>query len=160
VPAPAGPAVGDGTEHAPAEAGATDAPHHLPWFFTAPGGTDYLFNAMVAVVIAATIAIGNLFFKLHALPERWAHGANPLQLEIVAVLSLIGLFTHQHVFWVAALFLAMVRFPDFATPIRSMSDSLAALARRLPHGPDGRGPVLSSAAGEGDPRPNRDGGSA
>ena len=160
MPVPAGPAVGDGTEHAPAEAGAADAPHHLPWFITGPGDTDYLFNAMAALVLAAIIAIGNLFFKLHALPERWAHGANPLQLELVAVLSLIGLFTHQHVFWVAALFLAMVRFPDFATPIRSMSDSMAALARRFPRGPDGEGAALAGAAGEGDPRPDRDGGGA
>jgi hypothetical protein len=150
--------VGDGPEHATAEGGHADAPHHLPWFITAPGSTDYLFNVMIAVVLAAIVAIGNLFFKLHALPERWAHGASPLQLEIVAVLSLIGLFTHQHVFWVGALLLAMVRFPDFWTPIRSMSDSVTALAQRMPRAMNGEGQVAPGTPV--DPRPNRDGGSA
>jgi hypothetical protein len=152
APPVAEPAVGDGPEHAPAEATRADAPHYLPWFITAPGDTDYLFNAMAALVIAAIIAIGNLFFKLHALPERWAHSANPLQIEIVAVLSLIGLFTHQHVFWIAALLLAMVRIPDFATPIRSMSDSLAALARS-PRAPGRKGAAPA-------PTPDRTGGGA
>jgi hypothetical protein len=130
-----------GPEHGLAEAGGAQPPHNLPWFVTAPGSTDYLFNAMVALVVIAFLMIGGLFFKLHALPERWAHGANPLQVEIVAVLSLIGLFTHQHLFWVAALFLALVRFRDFSTPLRSMSASLTALARRAERaeGRDGGG---------------------
>jgi hypothetical protein len=117
--------------------------------------------AMAAVVIAAIIAIGNLFFKLHALPERWAHGANPLQVEIVAVLSLLGLFTHQHVFWIAALFLAMVRFPDFATPMRSIADSLAALARRPLRDPSDEGVDLPvETAGGGGAPPDRVGDAA
>jgi hypothetical protein len=112
---------------------------------------------MAALVIAAIIAIGNLFFKLHALPERWAHGANPRQVEIVAVLSLIGLFTHQHAFWIAALLLAMIPFPDFATPIRSMSESLATLARRTPHAPEGEGPAPAPGAGGDESKPDRTG---
>jgi len=159
TPVPAGPAGDDDGKRTPAESGEAHAPDHLPWFVTAPGGTDYLFNAMAALVIVAVIAIGNLFFKLHALPERWAHGANPIQIELVAVLSLIGLFTHQHIFWVAALFLAMVRFPDFGTPLRSMSRSLAVLARRFPPTPDRNGAPGPSKAGEG-PLSDPDGGRA
>jgi hypothetical protein len=144
-----------GAKHAPAEAEDAEAPHHLPWFVTAPGSTDYLFVAMAALLIAAIIAIGNLFFKLHALPERWAHRANPIQLELVAVLSLIALFTHQHVFWVAALLLAIVRFPDFATPLQSMADSLAALTRGRTRKPGGNEIAPAARIGEG---PDRIGG--
>ena len=152
-----------GPEEEPADAAAAPESRHLPWFVTPPGGTDYLFNAMAFVVIAALIAIGNLFFKLHALPERWAHRANPFQLEIVAVLSLVALFTHQHVFWVAALLLALVRFPDYGTPLRSMSESLARLVRRPPRPADaprylrpGTAPAIIAA--DARPRPARAGG--
>src|SRR6516165_2279487 len=81
------------------------APHHLPIFITAPGHTDVL---MVAVV-----TFGLVFFRLHTLPERMAHGAHKLQFEIVAVLGLLALFTHIHAFWVAGLLLALIDIPDF-----------------------------------------------
>jgi hypothetical protein len=42
-----------------------------------------------------------------------AHGAGKLQLEIVSVLCLIGLLTHNHTFWIVALLLALIDFPDF-----------------------------------------------
>lgn len=106
------------------------ADHHLPWFITAPGQSDTLLIAMGIFLIVVIIAIGNLYFQLHALPERWAHHTSPLQIEIVAVLSILALFTHQHIFWIAALLLALVQFPDFATPIYSMADSLTRLAGR------------------------------
>jgi hypothetical protein len=112
------------------------APAHLPWFITAPGGTDYLLVAMAALLIAALIAIGNLYFQLHALPERWAHQTSPFQIEIIAVLSLLALFTHQHLFWIAALLIALVRFPDFSTPLNSMAASVERLARWI--GPERR----------------------
>ena len=64
------------------------APHHLPWFITAPGGTDYLFIGMTVLIIVAVLGIGNLYFQLHSLPERRAHHANVFQMEIVAVLCL------------------------------------------------------------------------
>jgi hypothetical protein len=133
--------------------------HHLPWFITTPGSTDYLLVAMAGLLIAVIIAIGNLFFKLHALPERWAHKANPIQLELVAVLSLLALFTHQHVFWVAALLLAMIRFPDFASPLQSMADSLASLTRGAGPRPRGKTAVPVGDVGvEGKPAPDPIGG--
>jgi hypothetical protein len=41
-----------------------------------------------------------------------AHRSQKLQFEIVAVLDLLALFTHNHLFWVIGLFLAMVDLPE------------------------------------------------
>lgn len=106
------------------------APHDLPWFITAPGDTDGLLVAMGFFLVAAVVAIGNIYFQLHALPERWAHKRSPIQIQIVAILALLALFTHNHIFWIAALLLALVQFPDFATPMYSMAESLKGLAGR------------------------------
>ena len=46
-----------------------------------------------------------------------AHKSQKLQFEIVAVLGLLALFTHQHIFWVTGLLLAFIDLPDFSTPI-------------------------------------------
>lgn len=114
------------------------APHHLPWFVTAPGDSDTLLVAMGIFLVVVILAAGNLYFQLHALPERWAHKRSPIQVQIVAILALLALFTHNHIFWIAALLLALVQFPDFATPIHSMADSLRNLSgRRRKAGPDG-----------------------
>lgn len=107
------------------------APHDLPWFITAPGATDGLLVGMGILLLVVVISIGNLYFQLHALPERWAHKRSPIQVQIVAILALLALFTHNHIFWIAALLLALVQFPDFATPMYSMAESLRGLARRL-----------------------------
>lgn len=105
--------------------------HYLPWFITAPGQSDTLLIAMGIFLVAVIVAIGNLYFQLHALPEKWAHHTSPVQIQIVAVLAILALFTHNHIFWIAALLLALVQFPDFSTPIYSMADSLSRLAGRL-----------------------------
>lgn len=106
------------------------APHHLPFFITAPGQTDGLFVATGIFVLLAVIGIGVLYFKLHALPEQMAHRGQKVQFEIVAVLALISLFTHNHVFWIAGLLLALVPLPDFSTPLNSMARSLGRMAGR------------------------------
>ncbi|WP_436643986.1 hypothetical protein [Microbaculum sp. FT89] len=105
------------------------APHHLPSFVTAPGQTDVLFVAMAIFVLLAVVCIGVFYFKLHALPEHMAHRGQKIQFEIVAVLALIALFTHNHAFWIAALLLALVPLPDFTTPLTSMARSLSRMAR-------------------------------
>jgi len=51
-----------------------------------------------------------------------------LQFEIVAVLGLLALFTHVHLFWIAALLLAMIDLPDFSTPLRSIAGSVERIA--------------------------------
>ncbi len=100
------------------------APHVLPPFISAPGEPDVLFTVMIVVIVAALLIVGSLYLQLHSLPERMAHRANRVQLEIVAVLCLLALFTHQHLFWVAALLLALIQIPDFSTPLARIADSL------------------------------------
>jgi hypothetical protein len=89
------------------------APHHLPIFITAPGDTDVLMIVTGIFLLIAVVTFGLVFFRLHTLPERMAHGAHKLQFEIVAVLGLLALLTHNHAFWVAGLFLALIDIPDF-----------------------------------------------
>jgi hypothetical protein len=104
------------------------APHHLPGFIVAPGETDVLFTGSVIFIIALLMMLGSLYFWLHSLPERIAHGASQVQFQLVAVLALLALFTHINVFWVAALLLAIVPIPDFWTPLSTMAESLARMA--------------------------------
>src|SRR5215210_1726124 len=93
------------------------APHHLPPFITAPGETDVLMVVMAVFLILAVLAIGLLFLRLHTLPERMAHKSQKIQFEIVAVLGLLALFTHQHIFWVAGLLLAVIDLPNFGSSL-------------------------------------------
>ncbi len=79
------------------------ASHHLPIFITPPGDTDVLMVVAGLTLLGATLAFGLIFLYLHTLPERMAHRSHKLQFEIVAVLGLLALFTHIHVFWVAGL---------------------------------------------------------
>ncbi len=104
------------------------ATHHLPFFVTAPGETDGLFVAMAVFVLLAVIGIGIFYFKLHALPEQMAHRGQKVQFEIVAVLALLALFTHNHAFWIAGLLLALIPLPDFTTPLSSIARSLERIA--------------------------------
>lgn len=104
---------------APTHAAASD---HLPWFLTAPDGSDFLMTFTTVVVVATVFGLGVLFFRLHSLPERLGH--KKLQFEIVAVLGLLSLLTHVHAFWVAGLLLALIDLPDFQTPLKSIATSL------------------------------------
>jgi len=101
---------------------------HLPPFVTAPGETDILFIVMAIFVLFAVIGIGVFYFKLHALPEQMAHSGQKVQFEIVAVLALLALFTHNHAFWIAGLLLALIPLPDFTTPLSSIAGSLERIA--------------------------------
>lgn len=104
---------------------------HIPAFITAPGQSDWLFNAVLIFLLVAILLIGTFYFRLHALPEQMAHGKK-LQMEIVAVLALISLFTHNHLFWIAGLLLALVDLPDFSSPMESIARSLEKLSGRDP----------------------------
>ena len=57
-----------------------------------------------------------------------AHKSQKFQFEIVAVLGLLALFTHNHLFWVIGLFLAMIDLPDFSTPLRRIAGSVEKMA--------------------------------
>ncbi|CAN5119419.1 hypothetical protein BH10PSE11_BH10PSE11_24220 [soil metagenome] len=111
------------------------APHHLPGFITAPGDTDVLMLAVGIILLIAILFVGNIYLQIHSLPERMAHKSQKLQFEIVAVLCLLALFTHNHLFWVIALLLALVDLPDFSTPLRSIAGSVQKMAG-IPPEPD------------------------
>ncbi len=100
------------------------APHHIPWFVPSPDGSDSLLVVTAFILLGATLLIGVLFFTLHSLPERLGH--KKLQFELVAVLGLVSLFTHMHIFWLIALILALVDLPDFTTPLGRIANALEA----------------------------------
>jgi hypothetical protein len=66
------------------------------------------------------------------LPERIAHRGHKLQFEIVAVLGLIALFTHMHIFWIAGLLLAMIDIPDFGGSLARIAGSAEKMAGLKP----------------------------
>ncbi|WP_407160437.1 hypothetical protein [Bradyrhizobium sp. STM 3557] len=104
------------------------APHHLPFFVSGPNEVDGLTIFTGLLLVAAVFSVGILYWKLHSLPERMAHRSHKLQFEIVGVLCLISLFTHLHIFWIAALLLALIDLPDFGTPLRSIAGSVERIA--------------------------------
>jgi len=116
---------GDAVTTNPHEAAAS----HLPSFITAPGQTDMLLVITAVFLFIAVVAIGILFWKLHTLPERMAHKTQKLQFEFVAVLGLISLFTHEHIYWIIGLLLAFIELPDFGTPMNRMANALEDIAK-------------------------------
>ena len=104
------------------------APHHMPAFITAPGETDVLMVAVGVFLLVVVLMVGILFLRLHTLPERLAHKGKKLQFEIVAVLGLLALFTHVHLFWVAGLLLALIDIPDFSGAFARMAGALERIA--------------------------------
>jgi hypothetical protein len=115
-------------------------PHHLPFYLASGSGTDVLMVVMGIFLVATLIWVGTLYLRLHSLPERMAHKSEKLQFEIVAILGLLALFTHIHLFWVAGLLLAMIDIPDFGTPLRSIAESVEKIADT--------GPDTSAEAGQ------------
>lgn len=103
------------------------APHHLPSFIPSADGSDPLFTGLIVVVVISAVLLGTVYLRLHALPERIAHHLSPVQFTLVATLGLLALFTHQNLYWVAALLLALVRFPDLEGPLNSIASSLRAM---------------------------------
>ena len=108
------------------------APEHLPPFLPGADGSDFLFTVVAVSMILIVFAFGVFYFTLHALPEKIAHGASSTNFQLVCVLALLAMFTHNNLYWVAALLLATVQLPDFTTPLKSISRSLEELKDRDP----------------------------
>ncbi|SHN71342.1 hypothetical protein [Bradyrhizobium erythrophlei] len=121
-------------------------PHHMPFYVVKPGETDVLMIVMGIFLILAILGVGNVYLRLHSLPERMAHKGQKLQLEIVAVLGLIALFTHIHIFWIAGLLLALIDLPDFSTPLTSIADSVEKIADSEGAGATGHEAAAAQAA--------------
>ena len=123
-------------------------------FITAPGETDVLMVAMAITLALVVVGFGVLFLRLHTLPERVAHKGHKIQFEIVAILGLIALFTHMHIFWVAGLLLAFIDIPDFGGFLGRIAGSVEKMAGVKPGaGADdvpnlGRPEEASHASGE------------
>ena len=129
------------------------APHDLPAFITAPGETDVLMVAMALILLLAVVMFGLVFLRLHTLPERMAHKSQKIQFEIVAVLGLIALFTHMHIFWIAGLLLALIDLPDFGSSLGRIAELTETIAGIKPSGgaaamrPESDSPASNEAAG-------------
>jgi hypothetical protein len=104
------------------------ATHHLPFFITPPGATDVLSVITAVLLVLAVFGFGILFLRLHTLPERVAHKSHKIQFEIVAILGLLALFTHMHIFWVAGLLLAFIDVPDFGGFLGRIAGSVEKMA--------------------------------
>lgn len=118
----------------------TSLPHgaateHLPFFITAPGSTDILMVIATITLVGSVLLAGVAFLHVHSLPERMAHRGQKLQFEIVAVLCLLALFTHNHALWVIALLLAFVDLPDFGTPLNRIARAAEVVAGLPPPEP-------------------------
>jgi hypothetical protein len=104
------------------------ATDHLPMFIPQPGATDALLVFTAIFLVVFITGIGIVYWRLHALPEQLAHRGEKIQYQFVAVLGLLALFTHNHIFWFAGLLLAFVKLPDFTTPLTTMARSLSKMA--------------------------------
>lgn len=104
------------------------APEHLPFFLPGSDGSDPVFTAVIVVLTIVLLSVGVLYFKIHSLPEHIGEKQNSIQLQLISVLALLALFTHNNAFWFLALLIAVVKVPDFLTPIQKIADSLGVLA--------------------------------
>jgi hypothetical protein len=75
-------------------------------------------------MIIIVLFVGVFYFNLHALPEHFVEGTSAAQIQIIGLLSLLTLFTHNNYFWIGALLLSAATIPDFLSPLRSMARSL------------------------------------
>jgi hypothetical protein len=101
---------------------------HMPFFITAPGETDVLFNVTLVFLVACIILTGVVFLTIHSLPERMAHKSRKILLDLIALLCLLALLTHEHLFWFIAIVLAFIDIPDFLTPVNRIAKSVESMA--------------------------------
>jgi hypothetical protein len=101
---------------------------HAPFFITAPGETDVLFNVSLVFLVACIVLTGVAFLTIHSLPERMAHKSQKILFDLIALLCLLALLTHEHFFWFVAIVLAFIDIPDFLTPVNRIANSVASMA--------------------------------
>ncbi|MEX0278219.1 MAG: hypothetical protein AB3N19_11925 [Ruegeria sp.] len=102
---------------------------HIPRYIVAADGSDYLFSAMVVFFVVVVLLVGVGYLTLHSVPEKMAHENNHPQFQLVGILALLALFTHNGIFWVAAILVAGFQFPDFAAPLKNIADAIRSLGR-------------------------------
>jgi hypothetical protein len=131
---------------------------HLPIFITAPGETDVLFNVTLVFVVACIILTGVIFLTIHSLPERMAHRSKKILLDLIALLCLLALLTHEHLFWFIAIVLAFIDVPDFLTPVNRIARSVESMAGQESgdEGEDRPDPTSLEASTVDRPRPRKE----
>ncbi|WP_372573808.1 hypothetical protein [Ruegeria jejuensis] len=114
------------------------AAEHIPSYVVAADGSDFLFTFMLVFTVAVILLIGVGYFTLHSIPEKMAHESNHPQFQLVGILALLALFTHNGIFWIAAILVAGFQIPDLAAPLRSIADAIRSLtpARQVPPAPE------------------------
>ncbi|MCP4818419.1 MAG: hypothetical protein GY883_04470 [Shimia sp.] len=100
------------------------APHFIPSWMPNADGSDPFLMFMAALVVVLVLFAGVLYLRLHAIPEQMAHGVGSTQIQIISILALLALFTHNNLFWILALLLAAINLPDFLTPLQRISNAL------------------------------------
>lgn len=127
------------------------APAHLPYFLPGPDGSDGMFSTMTYFIVIGVFVVGALYLKLHSLPEHMAAGAGKVQYQLVGILALLALFTHENVFWIAALILAVLEIPDVMTPLNTIAASLGRMSgvieREAAHSAEEASPPAASRTG-------------
>jgi hypothetical protein len=57
-----------------------------------------------------------------------AHKSKKILLDLIALLCLLALLTHEHLFWFIAIVLAFIDIPDFLTPVNRIARSVESMA--------------------------------
>lgn len=83
-------------------------------------------------MILFVLMIGVLMLRLHHLPHHIAEKEQKIQFQVVAVLVLLAMFTHENLFWIAGLLLAVVDIPDLGGLLNRIASSAERIARRGP----------------------------
>ena len=133
----------NGRDHPMAASRNPLATDHLPFFITAPGDTDLLFNSTVVFTVVSVVLTGVILLKIRSIPDSIAHKSQKVQLDVVALLCLLSLLTQEHILWVAALILAFLDIPDFLTPVNRIAASMETMA-----GQEGRPPPPHQNVGQ------------
>ncbi|WP_417750499.1 hypothetical protein [Ruegeria sp. SCP11] len=121
---------------------------HIPSYVTQADGSDFLLTFMFVFTVVVIILIGVGYFTLHSIPEKIAHESNHPQFQLVGILALLALFTHNGLFWVAAILVAGFQFPDVAAPLRAIADAIRSLGNPRPDEPTPTPPTEPTAQQE------------
>lgn len=108
---------------------------HIPSYVTQADGSDFLLTFMFVFTVLVIVLIGVGYFTLHSIPEKIAHESNHPQFQLVGILALLALFTHNGLFWVAAILVAGFQFPDVAAPLRAIADAIRSLGKQSNEAP-------------------------
>ncbi|MBO9447225.1 hypothetical protein [Ruegeria sp. R14_0] len=108
---------------------------HIPSYVTQADGSDFLLTFMFVFTVLVIVLIGVGYFTLHSIPEKIAHESNHPQFQLVGILALLALFTHNGLFWVAAILVAGFQFPDVAAPLRAIADAIRSLGKQSDDAP-------------------------